>query len=74
MGHHHHHSHGNGHHHHHNHVDPASMSEKRLLWAVIANIGLTFVQVAGGIISGSLSLIADAYRAPPCRPDQNIWL
>ena len=60
MGHHHHHSHGHGHHHHHHHVDPASMSEKRLLWAVIANVGLTFVQVAGGIISGSLSLIADA--------------
>lgn len=55
MAHHHHH----GHHHDH-HVDPASMSERRLLWAVIANIGLTFVQVVGGIVSGSLSLIADA--------------
>lgn len=60
MGHHHHgHDHSHGHHHHH-HIDPADMSERRLLWAVIANIGLTIVQVVGGIVSGSLSLIADA--------------
>lgn len=36
------------------------MSERRLLWAVLANVGLTVVQVLGGLISGSLSLIADA--------------
>jgi len=65
MGNHHHHGHDHGHshghgHHHHHHIDPSSMSERRLIWAVIANVGLTFVQVIGGIVSGSLSLIADA--------------
>ena len=34
--------------------------EKRLWWAVAANMLLTIAQIAGGIISGSLSLIADA--------------
>ena len=57
MGHHHHH-HGHGHHHH--HVDPSTMSEKKLWWAVGANVLLTLAQVVGGLISGSLSLIADA--------------
>ncbi len=47
-------------HHHHHHGDPSEMGERRLWWAVFANIILTFVQVIGGIISGSLSLIADA--------------
>ena len=36
------------------------MSERRLLWAVMANVALTAVQVIGGVVSGSLSLIADA--------------
>lgn len=36
------------------------MSDLRLVWAVIVNVGLTFVQIIGGIASGSLSLIADA--------------
>lgn len=35
-------------------------SEKRLWWAVGANLLLTIAQVVGGIISGSLSLVADA--------------
>lgn len=47
-------------HHHHHHGNPSEMGERRLWWAVFANILLTFVQVVGGIISGSLSLIADA--------------
>jgi len=55
------------HHHHHGHAkghtcgaDLSGASEKRLWWAVAANVALTLGQVAGGIISGSLSLIADA--------------
>lgn len=50
---------GHGHHHHH-HGDPSEMSERHLWWAVGANMLLTLAQVIGGIISGSLSLIADA--------------
>lgn len=49
-----------GHGHHHHHGDPSEIGEKRLWWAVGANILLTLAQVIGGIISGSLSLIADA--------------
>ena len=36
------------------------MSERRLWWAVGANMLLTLAQIIGGLISGSLSLIADA--------------
>ncbi len=49
-----------GHSHHHHHIDPSEIGEKRLLWAIIANMLLTLAQAVGGIISGSLSLIADA--------------
>ena len=44
-----------GHHHHH-----APESDRGLLFAVGINVLLTLAQVTGGIISGSLSLIADA--------------
>ena len=43
------------HHHHHE-----SNSDKSLLVAVTINVFLTLAQVIGGIISGSLSLVADA--------------
>jgi len=44
-----------GHHHHH-----APESDRGLLFAVGINVLLTLAQVIGGIVSGSLSLIADA--------------
>ena len=44
---------------HHHHVDPDA-GETRLVWAVVVNVGLTVAQVIGGILSGSLALIADA--------------
>lgn len=47
---------GHGHHHH----DTSKMGEKRLWWAVAANVLLTLGQIVGGIVSGSLSLVADA--------------
>ncbi len=50
----------NHHGHHHHHIDPNTANEKRLWWAVLANMFLTLAQIVGGIISGSLSLIADA--------------
>ena len=46
-----------GHHHQH---DTHGMSDARLVWAVVVNVGLTVAQIVGGIISGSLALIADA--------------
>ena len=47
-------------HNHHYHDDPSEMGERRLLLAVGVNVLLTLVQVVGGIVSGSLSLMADA--------------
>lgn len=46
--------------HNHHHGDPSEIGERRLWWAVLANMLLTVAQVIGGIISGSLSLVADA--------------
>jgi len=48
-----------GHHHTHHH-DTESLGDRRLLLAILANMLLTVAQVAGGIVSGSLSLVADA--------------
>lgn len=45
-------------HHHHDHA--AEAGDRRIWWAVLVNVLLTFAQIAGGILSGSLSLIADA--------------
>jgi cobalt-zinc-cadmium efflux system protein len=46
-------------HHHHHHVD-AKTGDGRLVWAVAVNLLLTVAQIIGGILSGSLALIADA--------------
>lgn len=63
MDHGHHHEGGHGHrghgHHGHAHLDPAS-GDRRVLLAIWANALLTVAQIAGGILSGSLALIADA--------------
>jgi cobalt-zinc-cadmium efflux system protein len=47
---------GHGHHH---HVDPEA-GDRRVFAAIAVNLGLTVAQIVGGIISGSLALIADA--------------
>jgi len=47
---------GHGHHH---HVDPDA-GDRRVTAAIGVNIGLTVVQIIGGVLSGSLALIADA--------------
>ncbi len=47
-----------GHDHHHHHA--ADIGETRLVWALFVNLLLTVVQIAGGILSGSLALVADA--------------
>lgn len=45
--------------HHHHTVDPAA-GDARVAWAVAVNMALTAVQIVGGLLSGSLALIADA--------------
>jgi len=77
---------GHGHHH---HVDPES-GDGKVAAAVGINIVLTVAQVIGGIVAGSLSLIADALhnfsdaidhrlccaqdRSPPGRCANDLWL
>lgn len=51
---------GHHHHHHHHHHDASAKGEKSLWLAVGANMLLTLAQIIGGLVSGSLSLIADA--------------
>lgn len=46
-------------HHHHHHVVPDA-GDARVFWAIAVNMGLTLAQVVGGVLSGSLALIADA--------------
>jgi cobalt-zinc-cadmium efflux system protein len=38
----------------------AAVGDRRVLWAVIVNVALTVAQVIGGVLAGSLALIADA--------------
>ena len=44
---------------HHHHVDPEA-GDRRVVVAIAINLGLTVAQVVGGVLSGSLALIADA--------------
>ncbi len=48
-----------GHGHHHQHVDPEA-GDRRVAAAVGINVALTVAQIAGGLVSGSLAMIADA--------------
>ena len=48
-----------GHGHHHHHIDPES-GDRKVMAAIAVNMGLTVAQIVGGIVSGSLALIADA--------------
>ena len=45
--------------HHHHHIDPDA-GDAKVAWAIAVNMLLTLAQVVGGILSGSLALIADA--------------
>ena len=49
---------GHGHAHGHSHAE--GMSDRRLVGAVAVNVLLTLAQIVGGVVSGSLSLVADA--------------
>lgn len=51
--------HDQAHGHHHHHVDPDA-GDLRVGAAIAVNFGLTAVQIVGGVLSGSLALIADA--------------
>lgn len=40
--------------------DTSDMSDRRIVWSVVLNVGLTAAEVIGGVLSGSVALIADA--------------
>ena len=46
--------------HEHSHSISSDIKSNRLIWAIVINVALTFAQIIGGVISGSLALIADA--------------
>ncbi|MBZ0127735.1 MAG: cation diffusion facilitator family transporter [Rhodobacteraceae bacterium] len=46
--------------HHHHHHGAADLGGRRLALAIVVNLGLTVAQIIGGVVSGSLALIADA--------------
>ena len=49
------------HHHHHDHGSAATAgNERRVFWAMVLTGGFAVVEVIGGLISGSLALLADA--------------
>lgn len=50
----HHHKHTNAHH------REESLHGKKLLWVTLINLSITIVQIVGGIVSNSLSLLSDA--------------
>lgn len=51
----------NHHHaHYHHHVHSENVRGKKLLWATFLNFSITIVQIVGGVVSNSLSLISDA--------------
>ena len=47
-------------HHDHHHHDTDNLSDGRLIWAIFFNLLLSVAEVAAGLFSGSLSLLADA--------------
>src|SRR3954463_5576422 len=52
-----HHGHGHGHH---DHAHEHHGSERRVVWAAILTAGFMLAEVAGGLLAGSLALVADA--------------
>jgi cobalt-zinc-cadmium efflux system protein len=51
--------HGHDHHGHSHGAAHADDGDRRVGWAIIFNLGLTLAQLVGGVVSGSLALIAD---------------
>lgn len=52
--------HDHDHDHSHSHVDVTRISATKLFWVIVLNFGITFAEIVGGVISGSLSLVSDA--------------
>ncbi|QGP91437.1 Cadmium, cobalt and zinc/H(+)-K(+) antiporter [Neomoorella glycerini] len=51
---------GNTHHHHHSHLETEAVSGLNLVLTMLLNLLITAAEVAGGLLSGSLSLLSDA--------------
>ncbi len=57
---HHHRGHGHHHHDHHDHQHPVAGSGRAFALAVALNVGFVIIEVAAGLWSGSMALLADA--------------
>lgn len=57
---HHHHHHVGSHHHHHHHHAHTELHGKKLLAVTLLNFIITLVEIVGGLVSNSLSLLSDA--------------
>ena len=57
---HHHASHDHSGHHHDHTVNVTADNQKRVFWAMVLTFGFMLTEVVGGLISGSLALLADA--------------
>ncbi|MBB1490050.1 MULTISPECIES: cation diffusion facilitator family transporter [unclassified Paracoccus (in: a-proteobacteria)] len=53
------HDHAHGHHAGHAHSHDEGLGDRALLWAVVINLGLTAVQIIGGLAADSTALVAD---------------
>ncbi|MGJ8662547.1 MAG: cation diffusion facilitator family transporter [Marinicella sp.] len=60
MNHSHHHNHDHDHSHHDHSVTVNKDNKMRVLWAMVLTFGFMFAEIVGGLISGSLALLADA--------------
>src|SRR3546814_12467337 len=70
-------SHGHGHRHGHGHGEGSQGhdNERRVLWALLLTGGFMAVEVAGGLIYGSLALPADAeHMLPDTAPLAPAWI
>src|SRR3954452_16935360 len=56
----HHHEHGHGDHHGHGHGHIHAHDERRLLLALLLTVAFMVVEAVGGVLAGSLALLADA--------------
>lgn len=52
--------HAHGHHHHHHHADVSEKNERRVLIAAVLTGSFMIAELVGGLVTGSLALLADA--------------
>jgi cobalt-zinc-cadmium efflux system protein len=49
-------------HNHHHHHDASNLSGKKIFWVTVLNATITIAEIIGGLVSGSLALLSDAFH------------